>query len=298
MELLFEAVCVIIASMECRRCPVNCGIDRKIHEGRCGVRGLTVAKYYLHPFEEPPISHKNGSGTVFFGGCNLRCVFCQNYEVSRATRGKEITPKKLAEIFRELENMGADNVNLVTPDHVSFLIAEALSIYKPKIPVVYNSGGYSTVESLEEIAPDVDVWLPDVKFYSPELSERYTGRRDYFERAIEAVAFMAKKPIVWSDDEKLLSGILVRHLVLPMCVSDSKKVLEELSKILPGGVPLSLMRQYTPMGEIEGFPELQRRITSREYRRVLDYAFSVGFENIYTQEKESAEKIFIPHWDF
>ncbi len=298
MELLFEAGCVIIASMECRRCPVNCGIDREIHEGRCGVRGLTVAKYYLHPFEEPPISHKNGSGTVFFGGCNLRCVFCQNYEVSRATRGKEITPKELAEIFRELENMGADNVNLVTPDHVSFLIAEALSIYKPKIPVFYNSGGYSTVESLEEIAPYVDVWLPDVKFYSPELSERYTGRRDYFERAIEAVAFMAKKPIVWSDDEKLLSGILVRHLVLPMCVSDSRKVLEELRKILPGGVPLSLMRQYTPMGEIEGFPELQRRITSREYRRVLDYAFSIGFENIYMQEKESAEKIFIPHWDF
>lgn len=284
--------------MECRRCPVNCGIDREKQKGRCGVQGLTVAKYYLHPFEEPPISHKNGSGTVFFGGCNLRCVFCQNYEVSRAARGKEITPKELAEIFRELEAMGADNVNLVTPDHVSFLIAEALSIYKPKIPIVYNSGGYSTVESLEEIAPYIDVWLPDVKFYSPELSGRYTGRRDYFQRAIEAVAFMAKKPIVWSDDQKLLSGILVRHLVLPMCVSDSVKVLEALRGILSEKAPLSLMRQYTPMGEIEGFPELQRRITSREYRRVLDYALSIGFENIYTQEKESAEKIFIPHWDF
>ena len=284
--------------MECRRCPVECGIDRERKTGRCGVRGLTVAKYYLHPFEEPPISHRNGSGTVFFGGCNLRCVFCQNYEVSRAARGKQVTPKELAEIFCELENMGADNVNLVTPDHVSHLIAEALSIYNPEIPVVYNSSGYASVPALEEIAPHIDVWLPDLKFFSPVLAERYTGRRDYFDRAKEAVSFMAQKPVKWSEDGKLLSGILVRHLVLPMCTSDSMKVLEALREILPDGAPLSLMRQYTPMGKIEGYPELQRKITSREYRRVVDYAFALGFDNVYTQEKESAEKKFIPQWDF
>ena len=284
--------------MECRLCPVACGIDRDNNFGRCGIQGLTVAKYYLHPFEEPPISHKNGSGTVFFGGCSLKCVFCQNYEVSRASRGKKITPKELTDIFRQLEDMGADNINLVTPDHVSHLIAEALSIYKPKIPVVYNSSGYACVSALEEIEPYIDVWLPDMKFCSPELAERYTGRRDYFEYAKEAISFMAKKPIVFDGDGKLLSGILVRHLVLPMCASDSCRVLDTLKEILPEGAPISLMRQYTPMGEIEGFPELQRKITGREYRRVVDYAFALGFENVYTQEKESAEKTFIPKWEW
>lgn len=284
--------------MECRLCPVQCGADREKTFGRCGVKGLTVAKYYLHPFEEPPISHKNGSGTVFFGGCSLRCVFCQNYEVSRAKRGKSVTPKELIGIFRELEEMGADNINLVTPDHVSDLIAEALALYRPSIPVVYNSSGYALVSALERIDPFVDVYLPDLKFCSPALSERYTGRKDYFERASEAVAFMAKKPVSYDETGKMLSGCVVRHLVLPMCTSDSLKVLDFLKSALPEDVPLSLMRQYTPMGEIEGFPELARPITAREYRRVVDYAEAIGFETVFTQEKESAEKAFIPSWDF
>ena len=284
--------------MECRLCPVQCGADREKTFGRCGVKGLTVAKYYLHPFEEPPISHKNGSGTVFFGGCSLRCVFCQNYEVSRAKRGKSVTPEELIEIFRELEEMGADNINLVTPDHVSDLIAEALSLYRPSIPVVYNSSGYALVPALERIDSLIDVYLPDLKFCSPALSERYTGRKDYFERASEAVAFMAKKPVSYDETGKMLSGCIVRHLVLPMCTSDSLKVLDFLKSVLPGDVPLSLMRQYTPMGEIEGFPELARPVTAREYRRVLEYAEALGFETIFTQEKESAEKAFIPSWDY
>ena len=284
--------------MECRLCPVQCGADREKTFGRCGVKGLTVAKYYLHPFEEPPISHKNGSGTVFFGGCSLRCVFCQNYEVSRAKRGKSVTPKELTGIFRELEEMGADNINLVTPDHVSDLIAEALALYRPSVPVVYNSSGYALVSALERIDPFIDVYLPDLKFCSPALSERYTGRNDYFERAGETVAFMAKKPVSYDETGKMLSGCIVRHLVLPMCTSDSLKVLDFLKGVLPGVVPLSLMRQYTPMGEIEGFPELARPITAREYRRVLDYAEALGFETVFTQEKESAKKAFIPSWDF
>ena len=185
----------------CTLCPVACGADRSVRAGYCGVKALTVAKYYLHPFEEPPISHKNGSGTVFFGGCSLRCVFCQNFALSRAERGKAITPKELAGIFRELEEMGADNINLVTPDHVSPYIAEALALYKPRIPVVYNSGGYCKVSALEEIDPYIDVYLPDVKFFSPELSEHYTGRRDYFAYCSEAVRFMAKKPVRRSEDD-------------------------------------------------------------------------------------------------
>ena len=284
--------------MECRLCPVSCGVDRTSRAGRCGVQGLTVAKYYLHPFEEPCISHKNGSGTVFFGGCALRCVFCQNYELSRATRGRKVVPQGLADIFRELEDMGADNINLVTPDHVSPLIAEALSIYRPHIPVVYNSSGYCLVSALEEIDPYIDVYLPDLKFCSPALSLRYTGREDYFEHASEAIAFMAKKPVKWSDDKKLLSGLLVRHLVLPACTSDSKKVLDFLKSILPSSSPVSLMRQYTPMGEADKYPELTRRVTDREYARVVDYALALGFENLYTQERTSAETAFIPDWDF
>ena len=284
--------------MECKLCPVSCGIDRSRRAGRCGVQGLTVAKYYLHPFEEPCISHKNGSGTVFFGGCALRCVFCQNFELSRAARGKKITPQGLADIFRELEDMGADNVNLVTPDHVSPLIAEALSIYRPHIPVVYNSSGYCLVSALEEIDPYIDVYLPDLKFCSPALSLRYTGREDYFERAREAISFMAKKSVLWSEDGKLLSGLLVRHLVLPACTSDSKNVLDFLKNTLSSSHPISLMRQYTPMGEAEKYPELTRKVTDREYARVVDYALALGFENIYTQDRASAETAFIPDWDF
>lgn len=283
--------------MECRQCPVSCGANREKNAGFCGVSGLSVAKSYLHPFEEPPISPNHRSGAVFFGGCSLRCVFCQNFEVSRAKRGRKLSPKELSDLFRELEARGADNIDLVTPDHVALEITEALSIYRPKIPVVYNSSGYAKVETLEKIAPFVDVWLPDFKFFSPELSERYTGRRDYGSVAREAVSFMAQKPFSKDADGKLLSGILTRHLVLPLCVSDSLKVLDVLKKILPEGAPLSLMRQYTPMGEIANFPELSRRITSREYRRVVEYALSLGFSDIYTQEKSSAETSFIPEWD-
>ena len=283
--------------MQCTLCPVECGADREKRAGRCGVKGLSVAKYYLHPYEEPPISYLRGSGTVFFGGCSLKCAFCQNYEVSRALRGKELTPKELAEIFIQLENLGAENVNLVTPDHVSDLIAEALAYRKPNIPVVYNSGGYAKVGALERIAPYVDVWLPDVKFFSPALSARYTGREDYFRYASEAVAFMAQKKPAWAGG-KMLSGILVRHLVMPACSSDSLRILDFLKETLPDGAPVSLMRQYTPMGEIANFPELNRKITAREYGRVVDYAQSLGFTNLYTQDKSSAETAFIPQWDF
>lgn len=282
----------------CYLCPVRCGADREKRAGYCGVRGLTVAKYYLHPFEEPPISHRKGSGTVFFGGCSLRCAFCQNYELSRASRGKPVSPHELSEIFFKLEEMGAENINLVTPDHVSPLIASALSLRRPNIPVVYNSSGYCLLPALEEIAPYVDIWLPDVKFFSPALSQRYTGRTDYFEHALRAAEYMAKKPLLFEETGKMMTGIILRHLVLPGCTSDSLQVLKELSRVLPKGTPLSLMRQYTPMGEAERFPELQRTVTAREYRRVTDGAFALGFTHIYTQGKESADTSFTPQWDF
>ena len=283
--------------MQCTLCPVACGADRPAKAGACGVRGITVAKAYLHPYEEPPISHKNGSGTVFFGGCSLRCVFCQNYALSRAERGKPLTPRQLADVFRSLEAAGADNINLVTPDHVSDEIAEALALCRPRIPVVYNTGGYCKRDALERIAPYIDVWLPDLKFRDPFLAARYTARRDYFDYASEAIRFMAQKPRLWSEDGKLLSGILVRHLVMPSCTSDSVAVLDFLRETLPEGTPLSLMRQYTPMGNDSRFPELARTVTAREYRRVRDHALALGFAPLYTQGKESVGAAYIPAWE-
>ncbi len=282
----------------CTLCPTACGANRAVGVGACGVRGLSIAKYYLHPFEEPCISFAKGSGTIFFCGCNLRCPFCQNYEVSRAMRGKAITPLELSQIFQELEGMGADNISLVTPSHLVPYIAEALSIYRPKIPVVYNSGSYEKVDTLRLIDPFIDIYLPDMKFYSPTLSKRYLGKEDYFDYASAAVAFMAQKPLVMREDGKMLSGCIVRHLIMPLCVSDSKSVLRWFVRTLPKSTYLSLMSQYTPFGKIDAFPELNRRVTAREYDAVVQEAFALGIENLFLQERKSSEEKYIPTWDF
>ncbi|MBQ7369849.1 MAG: radical SAM protein [Clostridia bacterium] len=282
----------------CRLCPIECNADRTKGAGRCGVSSLKIAKYYLHPFEEPCISFKNGSGTIFFTGCNLRCVFCQNYELSRAERGKAITPKELADIFKELEELGAENISLVTAGHLVPYLLQAFEIYPPKIPVVYNSSGYEKVETLMKIDPYIDIYLPDLKFYSPTLSKRYTGLEDYFEVAKEAVKFMSKKPLQMREDGKMLSGLIVRHMVMPMGVSDSRNVLRWIKENLSSDVFVSLMSQYTPFGEIEKYPELKRGITLREYSSVLDYANGLGIENLFAQELDSKGKKFIPTWDF
>ncbi|MBO5479710.1 MAG: radical SAM protein [Clostridia bacterium] len=282
----------------CILCPVECGANRLNGVGACGVKGLRIAKYYLHPFEEPCISFEKGSGTIFFCGCNLRCAYCQNYEVSRAMRGKEVSPKELADIFRELEDMGADNISLVTPSHVVPLIVQALKLYKPKIPLVYNSGGYEKVETLRLIDKYVDIYLPDVKFYSPALSKRYLGKEDYFEVASKAVAFMAQKPLSMTKEGKMLSGCIVRHLVMPLCTADCKRILKWFSEELPKDTYLSVMSQYTPFGKIDGFDELSRKITAREYDAAVETAFALGIPNLFIQERTSAKTEYIPSWDF
>lgn len=282
----------------CKLCPVECGADRSVSVGACGVSGLRIAKYYLHPFEEPCISFERGSGTIFFSGCNLRCAFCQNYEVSRAERGKEITPRELADIFKELEDKGADNISLVTPTHIVPYLEKAFALYRPKIPVVYNTGAYEKVETLKRVDEFVDIYLPDMKFYSPALSKRYLGKEDYFEKASEAIAFMAKKPLKMTEQGKMLSGIIVRHLVMPLCVSDSKAILKWFVRELPDTAYLSLMSQYTPFGKIDNFPELSRRVTAREYDAVVQTAFDLGIDKLFLQERDSAQKAYIPIWDF
>ena len=285
---------------KCTICPVECGANRLKNAGACGAKGLRIAKYYLHPFEEPCISFEKGSGTIFFTGCNLRCAFCQNFEVSRAKRGKVITPNELADIFKELEDMGAENISLVTPSHVIPYLVRAFEIYKPKIPVVYNTGSYEKIDALKRIDPFVDIYLPDMKFYSPALSKRYLGKENYFEYASEAISFMANaKPLKMTEQGKMLSGCIVRHLVMPLCTSDSKALLKWFNAYLPPTTYLSLMSQYTPFGEIEGFQELSRPITAREYNAVLDTALSLGLENrLFLQERKSSNEKYIPDWDF
>ncbi len=284
---------------ECTLCPVECGADRTKGVGACGVSGLRIAKYYLHPFEEPCISFEKGSGTIFFCGCNLRCAFCQNYEVSRAERGKAITPAALAEIFQELEEMGAENISLVTPSHLTPYLVQAFEQYRPNIPVVYNTGAYEKVETLRLIDPYIDIYLPDMKFYSPALSKRYLGKENYFDVASEAIAFMANsKPLVMTKEGKMLSGCIMRHLVMPLCSGDSKAIIKWFARELPPSTYLSLMSQYTPFGKIEGFPELSRRITAREYDTAVQAAFDEGIERLFLQERSSGKQDYIPKWDF
>ncbi len=283
----------------CRLCPVECGADRTRGVGACGAQSLRIAKYYLHPFEEPCISFKKGSGTIFFCGCNLRCVFCQNYEVSRAQRGKEITPDQLADIFKELEDMGAENISLVTPNHFTPYLVSAFKIYKPKIPVVYNTGSYEKIDALKRIDPYVDIYLPDMKFYSSALSKRYLGKEDYFEVASEAIEFMANsKPLQMTTEGKMLSGCIVRHLVMPLCSGDSKSLIKWFARALPPTTYLSLMSQYTPFGKIEGMPELSRPITAREYDAAVQTALDLQLPHLFIQERKSSSEGYIPTWDF
>ncbi|MBQ8429379.1 MAG: radical SAM protein [Clostridia bacterium] len=282
----------------CRLCPVECGANRLNGVGSCGVSSLRIAKYYLHPFEEPCISFNKGSGTIFFTGCNLRCSFCQNYEVSRAKRGKEITAAELADIFKELEDMGAENISLVTPSHLVAYLVPAFELYQPKIPVVYNTGGYEKIEVLKHLDPFIDIYLPDMKFYSSALSKRYLGKEDYFDVASEAISFMAQKPLNMTAEGKMLSGCVVRHLVMPLCTSDSKAILRWFAREMPKDVYLSLMSQYTPFGNIDGMPELSRKVTAREYDSVVETAFELGIEKLFMQERASSGEKYIPKWDY
>ncbi len=298
MDELLNAKTSFFDETVCKLCPIECGANRKTGIGACGARRLNIAKYYLHPFEEPCISFKNGSGTIFFTGCSLKCVFCQNYDLSRAKRGKDLTSSELADIFKELEDMGAENISLVTAGHVIPYLLPAFEIYKPKIPVVFNSSGYEKIQAIKLIDPFVDIYLPDMKFYSPALSKRYTGKADYFDVASETVAFMAKKPLVMTADGKMLSGAIVRHLVMPMGTNDSRAILKWFANELPKTTYLSLMSQYTPFGKIENFPELKRGVTAREYDAVLAFAAELGIENLFAQDLSAKGEKFIPKWDF
>ena len=272
-------------------------IDRDIFKGACGENNsMRIARYSPHPYEEPVISSGVGAGAVFFCGCSLKCVFCQNYDVSRSKLGKTITPEELANVFKQLESAGAANIDLVSPTHFIDGIIKAFDIYKPKIPVVYNTHGYESLSTLEKIDPYVDVYLPDVKFYSPARAARYCGKSDYFERCFEAVKFMIDKKRAKLINGTLKRGVIVRHLVLPQNVDETFKILTALRPVIKDAY-LSIMSQYTPYGDIAAFPELKRKITRREYGLAFNKVKELAYEKVFTQDFSSASESFIPVWD-
>lgn len=286
----------------CRLCPRKCGADRTIGEGFCG-GGIKIraAKAYLHMWEEPCLSGKNGSGTVFFSGCSMKCVFCQNYKISAENFGIEISGERLAEVFLRLNESGAHNINLVSPTHFVPQIIDVLDKLKPhlKIPIVYNSSGYELSETLRMLEGYVDIYLPDFKYYSNEIAGKYSSAPDYFERVCESVREMLRqvgKPLI-GEDGIMKKGVIVRHLTLPSHRMDSIKVLETIAERFgTENVLLSLMSQYTPAYRSYEFKEISRRISSFEYNFVADRAVKLGF-NGYMQEKSSAKEEYTPDFD-
>lgn len=291
---------------KCEVCPRQCKVNR--NEGKTGYCGegykLVVARAALHYWEEPCISGEDGSGTIFFSGCPLRCVFCQNNDIALARRGKEISVDRLVEIFFELKEKGANNINLVTPTHYIYQIREALIEAKNRgfdLPVVYNTGGYEKVESLKLLEGLVDVYLPDLKYKSSELSLRYSNASDYFEVATKAIQEMVRQVGApeFFDNGIIKSGVIVRHLVLPGATKDSKEIIKYLYETYGNDIFISIMNQFTPQDNIDKikYKELTRKITQREYDNVIDYAIEQGVENGFIQEGDTAKESFIPSFD-
>lgn len=287
---------------DCTLCPRNCHVNRlQGQTGYCGQGAdIKAARAALHYWEEPCISGETGSGAVFFSGCSLQCVFCQNHEIATGYAGKSITPNRLAKIFLELQEQGAVNINLVTPGHFIPQICSAIILSKAQglqLPIVYNTSSYENVSSLRLLDGLVDIYLPDLKYYSTELSAAYSHAPDYFEKATEAIAEMVRQvgtPILDSSSGLMKKGVIVRHLVLPGQVKDSKKIIRYLRETHKNDIYVSIMNQYTPLAHIEAYPELNRKVTEQEYQRVLDFALRIGIEQGFMQEGDTAAESFIP----
>jgi putative pyruvate formate lyase activating enzyme len=293
--------------VKCDLCPRKCLVDRKKGEkGICGqTENLKVARAALHFWEEPCISGDAGSGAVFFSGCPLHCVFCQNENIANGTVGKEISLERLVDIFLELQEKGANNINLVTPGHFVPQITKALDLAKQeglKLPIVYNTSSYETVETIKRLEGYVDIYLPDFKYMSPGLSKKYSHAPDYAEVAKAAIAEMVRQTgkavfVNGDEDNLILRGTIVRHLTLPGCMEDSMQILKYLHETYGDMIYISIMNQFTPLSNLEKYPELNRRITDEEYETLVDYAIEIGIENGFIQEGNTAEESFIPAFD-
>lgn len=290
-------------AFSCAACPRRCGALRKPAQpsgGFCGMpAGFVVARAALHQWEEPCISGQHGSGTVFFSGCSLRCVYCQNQQISLGRYGALVTEENLLRMFDRLIEQGAHNLNLVNPTHYAPMLAKALKKYCSPVPVIYNSGGYERIEMLKALEGLVDIYLPDLKYVDSAVSLRYSGAADYFDYASKAILEMSRQVGKAAFDENgvMKKGLIVRHLILPRNTAQSIKALTWIRENLPERTLVSLMCQYTPCGELENFPELQRRLTRREYEKVVDQILELGLTGGYLQELSSAKEEYIPPFD-
>lgn len=286
----------------CCLCPRACHADRTGGKvGYCGADDkIRIGGYSLHMWEEPCISGENGSGTVFFSHCCMKCVFCQNYRISTENHGSIVTEDELAEIFLKLEKMGANNINLVTPTHYVPQIIKALDIAKNQnltLPVIYNCGGYETVETIKMLKGYVDIFLPDFKYFDDKYALKYSGAKDYFKYASAALEQMYSQTGKCRFDDKgmIKSGVIVRHLMLPGLTFDTKKILDYLNREYGNNIYISIMNQYTPLDTLPAdFPELNRKINPSLYDSMLDYAEKIGIENAFIQLGDTADESFIP----
>ena len=288
---------------ECRLCPRNCSVNRNCGDlGFCGAGNkITIAKYYLHKWEEPCITGKNGSGTIFFTYCNLRCLFCQNYKISTLNYGIEIGVERFSKICIELQDRGATNINLVTPTHFVPLIVDGIKLAKKRgltIPIVYNSSGYENVATIKMLEGIVDIYLPDFKYYSNEYSIKYSLCPNYFDYTSLAIDEMVRQKgeCIFDKDGNMLSGVIVRHLLLPGMEEDSKSILKYLYEKYEDRIFISIMNQYTPVKKCK-YQELNNKVLDSVYDEVIDYAWDIGIRNAFIQEGETQCESFIPNFD-
>lgn len=289
---------------KCGLCPRKCGADRTAGRGFCGMPDkVYAARASLHKWEEPCIAYKNGAGTVFFSGCNLHCVYCQNNIISNELRGKALTVPELADVFLRLQDDGADNIELVTPTHFVPLIINALDTVRHRlsIPVVYNSGGYELPETIAMLNGYIDVYLPDIKYFSPDIAAKYSSAPDYFDYASRAVTAMISQvgKLRYNNEGGLVKGTVIRHLVLPSHRHDSISIMDWIAEnTSPEDVLVSIMRQYTPFDFIpDECHELRRRVTKMEYNSVIDHAAELGL-NGFSQDRSSASEKYVPDFSF
>ena len=284
--------------MNCSICPRKCNAQREITQGFCRApEGFKLARAALHFWEEPCISGKGGSGAVFFSGCNLKCVYCQNYEISIGDKGTQISDEGLIEIFERLIDEGADNINLVNPTHYAMRLSEVLSKWKCPVPVIYNSSGYESVETLKLLNGIVDIYLPDFKYIRSEKAQRYSRAMDYPNVVKAALKEMRRQqPEDIFENGMMKKGMIIRHLILPQNTNSSLEIIDYRKEHFENTY-LSLMAQYVPCGRLEQFPELQRKITKREYEKVVNYACQKGLQRVFVQELGSADKMYIPPFD-
>ncbi|MBQ6898435.1 MAG: 4Fe-4S cluster-binding domain-containing protein [Clostridia bacterium] len=285
---------------KCELCPRKCGVDRQKNKGFCRVSDrITLGRAGLHFWEEPCISGYGGSGAIFFSGCNMGCIFCQNMSLSRGEVGKEVTEKRLREIFYELIDEGADNINLVTPTHFVPEIVKALSAERLPVPVVYNTSSYEDVNTLRMLDGFVDIYLPDLKYKDSSLSAALSRAPDYYERAVPAIKEMVRQTgaPVFDDEGMMLKGTIIRHLVLPGYLNNTYDIIDAFGENFNGRAMFSLMSQYTPPGTKLPYESLNRRLTEEEYEKAVDYMYLSGIEDGFLQELSSAKEEYTPAFD-